>query len=96
MFQRIALTFLPPREAAWRYQRGSRSLLSNLVASGVGVSVGVGGEGGRVEASGNGEEEEEVEVPAELEEIVEKLLCALSDKDTVVSLNHNFSRKIFC
>jgi tubulin-specific chaperone D len=76
------LTFLPPREAAWRYQRGSRSLLSNLVASGVGV-LGVAAAG---TDEGVGDEEDDVEVPPELEEIVEKLLCALRDKDTVVSV----------
>ena len=33
--QRIGLTFLPPRVALWRYQRGNRSLESNLTASGI-------------------------------------------------------------
>ena len=33
LFQRIGLTFLPPRIAKWRYQRGQRSLLQNLSVS---------------------------------------------------------------
>lgn len=85
VIQRIGLIFLPPKEAAWRYQRGSRSLLTNLnqtTSSVVGcVETGVdkGFLGGSV-----GGEEEEFEVPAELEEIVERLLCSVQDKDTVV------------
>jgi hypothetical protein len=31
--QRLALTYLPPRVAAWRYTRGHRSLLDNLKAA---------------------------------------------------------------
>jgi tubulin-specific chaperone D len=30
LIQRIGMTFLPPRVAAWRYQRGKRSLSDNL------------------------------------------------------------------
>lgn len=33
--QRIGMIFLKPKVAKWRYQRGSRSLSSNLVASNV-------------------------------------------------------------
>lgn len=77
--QRIALTFLPPREAAWRYQRGSRSLLQNLQQS--------TGQTSTVSVSHQAEEEEDdIEIPEEMEEIVEKLLTSLRDKDTVVSM----------
>ena len=85
--QRIGLTFLPPREAAWRYQRGSRSLLTNLNQT---VSVSAPSSSTATEKNANEKEEEdkddeeEIEVPPELEDIVEKLLCALQDKDTVV------------
>eukprot|EP00965_Chrysotila_dentata_P009499 309571-Pleurochrysis_carterae.AAC.2 len=30
LLQRVALVYLPPRVASWRYQRGARSLLHNL------------------------------------------------------------------
>ena len=33
--QRIGLTFLPPRVALWRYQRGNRSLELNLSSGGI-------------------------------------------------------------
>lgn len=33
VIQRIALVFLPPRLASWRYSRGARSLMVNLGAS---------------------------------------------------------------
>jgi tubulin-specific chaperone D len=76
--QRIALTFLPPREAAWRYQRGSRSLLQNLQQS-------IGQLSSTAPVSLQAEEEEDdIEIPEEMEEIVEKLLTSLRDKDTVV------------
>jgi tubulin-specific chaperone D len=78
--QRIALTFLPPREAAWRYQRGSRSLLQNLQQS-------VGGADSIRSATvvqSQEEDDDDFDVPTEMEEIVEKLLLSLRDKDTVV------------
>ena len=34
LLQRVGLVYLPPRVASWRYQRGNRSLLHNLQASG--------------------------------------------------------------
>ena len=34
LLQRVGLVYLPPRVASWRYQRGARSLLHNLQASG--------------------------------------------------------------
>lgn len=80
--QRIALTFLPPREATWRYQRGSRSLLQNLQQS-----IGLTASGATIVPVSQPPQdaEDDVDVPAEMEEIVEKLLNALRDKDTVVS-----------
>lgn len=33
LLQRIGLTYLPPRVAKWRYNRGQRSLLQNLTVS---------------------------------------------------------------
>ena len=91
MTQRIALVFLPPRVALWRYQRGSRSLVDNFGSGEVGgdAAGGAGGAGGGG-ASGEGssaagaEEEDDTEVPDELDELVDVLLTGLRDRDTVV------------
>ena len=48
LIQRIGMTFLPPRVASWRYQRGKRSLYDNLSvgnSGGEGVGAGQGGGG---------------------------------------------------
>ena len=87
--QRIGMTFLPPRVAAWRYQRGSRSLVSNLAgatdkegeaAAAVNAAIAAG--------SGSTEGEDiDADVPDELEDIVDHLLTSLQDKDTIVRWN---------
>ncbi|KAK8745723.1 hypothetical protein OTU49_000345 [Cherax quadricarinatus] len=74
LIQRIGLTFLKPRVAAWRYQRGSRSLAMNV--------QGATSEGET--AHEKVEEEEEDEVAGEIEEVIDCLLQGLKDKDTVV------------
>jgi hypothetical protein len=75
LFQRIALTFLPPQIATWRYTRGKRSLntgLGEIVCADEVVNV----------------DFEHVEVSTvlsfELENILENLLVLIGDKDTVV------------
>ncbi|XP_073943148.1 tubulin folding cofactor D [Choristoneura fumiferana] len=74
--QRVGLTFLRPRVASWRYTRGSRSLAVTL--------------GGAAAAAGDTEpiasppEDDDHDIPQEVEDVVELLLCALRDDDTVV------------
>eukprot|EP00899_Mesostigma_viride_P006535 jgi/Mesvir1/15883/Mv02791-RA.1 len=41
LVQRIALTFLEPRVVAWRYERGSRTLVQNLAATATPVAAGL-------------------------------------------------------
>ena len=98
LLQRVAMVHLPPRVAAWRYQRGSRSLEQNLQLQAAGAAAGVGGaaekeavkeaaeEAGGEEEAEEGEEEEgeEDEVPEAIEEIIEQMLRGLRDADTVV------------
>ncbi len=94
LIQRIGMNFLPPRVAAWRYLRGNRSL--NLASSKPALAPPAapapltrkpdeiprnGGEGNVGEVAAD---EEEEDVPDEMEDVVDKLLTSLQDKDTVV------------
>ncbi|XP_036159520.1 tubulin-specific chaperone D isoform X2 [Myotis myotis] len=77
LVQRLGLTFLKPRVAKWRYQRGCRSLAANLQAS----------TQSQREARAHVEtpdSEEGYDVPEEVESVLEQLLVGLKDKDTVV------------
>jgi tubulin-specific chaperone D len=79
LIQRIGMTFLPPRVLAWRYQRGQRSLMSNLNQSSSSTD-------GASEGLNDGQEDDEndVLVPEEMDSIFEYLLSTLGDKDTIV------------
>ena len=82
LLQRTALVYMPPRVARWRYQRGARSLERNL---GLGESGGAAGADEAVGGAACAEEEgDEGLVPEEIEEILEQMLSALGDADTVV------------
>ncbi|GBP53509.1 Tubulin-specific chaperone D [Eumeta japonica] len=72
--QRIGLTFLRPRVAAWRYTQGSRSLTMTLGAV-------AAGDPNPVTAP---PEDDDQDIPQEVEDVVELLLCLLRDDDTVV------------
>ncbi|KAM9493973.1 tubulin-specific chaperone D isoform 1-T4 [Clarias gariepinus] len=77
--QRLGLTFLKPRLARWRYQRGSRSLAVNLSQSAA---------AGKVQDVkpdlGSITPEEDYEIPEEVENVIEQLLVGLKDKETIV------------
>lgn len=71
--QRLGLIFMPPKIALWRYNRGSRSLQTNLATESTQAqSVELGST--VVIASS---ELDDVEVPDEIEEVVEQLLHGL-------------------
>lgn len=61
LVQRIGLTFLPPRLAAWRYQRGKRRLMGGLADGGA-----VPGGGGVAEAAAMHDTAEDEWVPPSL------------------------------
>lgn len=80
--QRVGLCYLKPKVAAWRYQRGNRSLRQNLEGSQT--------DGGLVSAKSslfmkeNEGEDDDEDISDNLEVIIEILLSGLSDKDTIV------------
>jgi hypothetical protein len=80
LIQRIGLTFLKPRVAPWRYQRGFRSLLQNLEKQpqqAINTTAA---------ASPKEEDvEEDIDIPEEIEEIIDYLLKGLKDKVNVYS-----------
>lgn len=79
--QRIGLSFLKPRVAKWRYNRGHRSVSENLGEQTVVVDL----KKDVVEV----EEEEDIYFPEEIEELVDILLKGLSDKVSILPLIYN-------
>ncbi|KAL8163095.1 UNVERIFIED_CONTAM: hypothetical protein K2H54_008023 [Gekko kuhli] len=82
LVQRLGLTFLKPKVAKWRYQRGFRSLAANLQFSAGGAVAQKKINATAVTEEEN--EEEEYDIPGEVEHVVEQLLIGLKDKDTIV------------
>ncbi|XP_041315374.1 tubulin-specific chaperone D isoform X3 [Pyrgilauda ruficollis] len=80
LVQRLGLTFVKPKVAKWRYQRGCRSLAANLQAQGAAVQS----QKREVPAPEADDDDEEYDIPAEIENVVEQLLVGLKDKDTIV------------
>lgn len=74
--QRIGMTLLKPRLAAWRYQRGNRSLDLALKQSNASEV--------NAQSAEDEEEGEGYDIPEEVENILEIVLNSLKDKDTVV------------
>ncbi|XP_054268345.1 tubulin-specific chaperone D-like [Macrosteles quadrilineatus] len=79
---RIGLTFLKPRVASWRYNRGSRSLTSNL--SNADVQATDQANTNPTEDLGGGDEQEEdddIDIPSEIEDIIEYLIQGLKNEN---------------
>lgn len=72
------LTFLRPKLASWRYQRGNRSLVSNV------DSLATNKKTTMTKHAQSEEENDDDEVPSEIEEVIDFLLQGLKDQDTVV------------
>jgi len=76
--QRIGITFFRFKIAKWRYERGSRILMNNVLKQEqADLKKNKGNE------KENGEVDEE-KIPNEIEDIIEQLLFGLKDKDTIV------------
>lgn len=76
LIQRLGLTFLKPKIAPWRYQRGTRSLLDGLKAASVKVDT--------ISDIVACEDLEEDIVDPEIEDIIDFLLTTLSNNYTTV------------
>ncbi|XP_063473164.1 tubulin-specific chaperone D isoform X3 [Symphalangus syndactylus] len=77
LVQRLGLTFLKPKVAAWRYQRGCRSLAANLQLLTQGQSE-------QKPLILTEDDDEDDDIPDGVERVIEQLLVGLKDKDTVV------------
>eukprot|EP01087_Luapelamoeba_hula_P025269 TRINITY_DN9952_c0_g1_i1.p1 TRINITY_DN9952_c0_g1~~TRINITY_DN9952_c0_g1_i1.p1 ORF type:complete len:1366 (-),score=225.40 TRINITY_DN9952_c0_g1_i1:17-4012(-) len=75
--QRLGLTFLRPVVPKWRYQKGNRSLLSNMETAVIAGQV-------AADVGQQQDTNQEYDIPAELEDVIEILLTGLRDKDTIV------------
>ncbi|RCH91991.1 hypothetical protein CU098_001782, partial [Rhizopus stolonifer] len=74
--QRVGLCYLKPKVAAWRYQRGNRSLKQNLGHK-EGTTI-------YIQHTMVEEEDDDDDISENLEVIIEILLHGLRDKDTIV------------
>ncbi|XP_069005084.1 tubulin-specific chaperone D [Embiotoca jacksoni] len=79
LIQRLGLNFLKPRLAAWRYQRGNRSLAENLS-----MSQSTADSDAVTPEMETQDEEEDYDIPEEVETVIESLLVGLKDKETIV------------
>ena len=70
--------------AAWRYERGQRSLAAGLQQEDAVTAAAAGDGPTRGGGGGGGGEDESYDVPEAIDEVLEAVLQALRDKDTVV------------
>ena len=85
LFARIGCAYLPPRVATWRYQRGRRSLLDNLMSSNLPVRhTEAPLTSTKTEESTSGEGNYFFLVPDQVEDAMDQLLRSLTDPSTVV------------
>ncbi|KAI1315977.1 hypothetical protein EDD11_010559 [Mortierella claussenii] len=79
--QRVGLCLLKPRVAVWRYQRGNRSLVSNLKTD---SEEAIKGDKISTAIAEETEDDENFDVPEAIEGVVERLMNGLRDRDTIV------------
>lgn len=82
--QRLGLTFMEPRLAPWRYVRADAGTDLDVRLGGGEIGEPAAAQATAVTPAEEEEEELEYELVEEVEEVIEMLLGALRDKDTVV------------
>ncbi|KAF9899880.1 hypothetical protein BX616_002798, partial [Lobosporangium transversale] len=89
--QRVGLCLLKPRVAAWRYQRGSRSLASNLMINS-NSSEGINANKISTAIAEETEDDEDFDVPEAIENVVERLMNGLRDRETAKGMGRISNR----
>ena len=88
LFARIGCAYLPPRVASWRYQRGKRSLVENLLKGNDGSKSSTTVKSDELKASCNDNQLDSsaqiFEIPDQVEDSMDQLLRSLTDSATVV------------
>jgi hypothetical protein len=84
LFARIGCAYLPPRVAAWRYQRGRRSLLENLMSSGLSAPHESDTKQNETSEIVAGDTNELFLIPDQVEDAMDQLLRSLTDPSTIV------------
>lgn len=90
LVQRVGLTFLVPKLAPWRYQRGNRFLMGTVSTGKTTEHIMATSQGDVQNDSAcssrgtDDDDDTEYDIPEEIEEVLELLLVAMKDKDTVV------------
>ena len=82
--QRIGTTFFKFKIAKWRYERGSRILMNNVVKQEQANALLNGNTNNQEKKRGEESDLDDEKVPNEIEDIIEQLLFGLKDKDTIV------------
>lgn len=82
LFARIGCAYLPPRVASWRYSRGKRSLLENLINGGNDAAQTK--ENAISESADDSRSEVLFHVPDQVEDAMGQLLRSLTDSATIV------------
>ncbi len=83
LFARIGCAYLPPRVAAWRYQRGKRSLVENLMRGDASTAV-VTESVKSVEVEEGRDDGVLFQIPDQVEDAMDQLLRSLTDPATIV------------
>ncbi|KAJ8318891.1 hypothetical protein KUTeg_003982 [Tegillarca granosa] len=84
VIQRLGLTFLKNRVAAWRYDRGNRSLADNLTVQKGNTNASQS----KKDNQDDGDDEEEYDIPDELEDVIGNILYQ-GNLDINKKGNHN-------
>lgn len=87
--QRVGLVYLRPAVAAWRYQRGHRSLMQSLEAPAAAEKQSEGeatpaAAQEKADADASADADADPDVPEQVDDVVERLLNGLREPDTVV------------